>query len=112
MVISVRSETHDFRSCLVLFVSELGDAKSMAYRRRGSRLASQNDSRFIVEVPGDGDISEDETETEAEGDAIADVVVTDSDTDCAFTACFQLGNAMTLHYLPCQMCLSAPAVIK
>ena len=32
-----------------------------------------------MEVPSDGDISEDETETETEGDAIADVSVTDSD---------------------------------
>ena len=78
-VISVRSETHDFRSSLILFVSELGDVKSMAYRRRSSQLASQKDSRFVMEVPGDGDISEEETETRAEGDAIADVAVTDSD---------------------------------
>ena len=65
-----------------------------------------------MEVPGDGDISEEETETMAEGDAIADVAVTDSDTDCTFTPRFQLGNAMTWYYLPCKMCLSAPAVIK
>ena len=65
-----------------------------------------------MEVPDDGGISEDETEAKTEGHAIADVAVTDSDMDCTFTPRFQLGNAMTLHCLPCQMCLSAPAVIK
>ena len=57
----------------------------MTPRSRSAWLASQNESRFIVEVLSKGDINDDETVMKTEGNAVADVVVSDSyrDNNCS-----------------------------